>query len=138
MPGGARSGFCCARSQGAVSQVADSGTALAVLHIVETIATNTTQCALLARALGLLVACWLSALGLPACACAIAFTSGVSPGPTPEHFLDTDTSSMREERKWLEATGSTAPIFGLSLVVGGNVMDSGALPSPFFPVVLLP
>jgi hypothetical protein len=105
---------------------ADSGTALAEPHIVQTIATNTAQ----------IVLCCLSVLCLPGCA--IAFTSGMNPAPTPQQFMDTDTSSMREERKWLEATGSTSPTFGLSFVVGGNVMDSGALPSPPFPVVLLP
>jgi hypothetical protein len=69
--------------------------------------------------------------------CAIAFTPGVNPSPTPEKFQDTDQTAVREEKMKLESTASTSPTFGMSVVVGGEHMDSGALPKAPFPIVLM-
>jgi hypothetical protein len=69
--------------------------------------------------------------------CALAFSPGVGPSPTPEKFQDTDQTAVREEKMKLESTASTAPTFGMSVVVGGERMDSGTLPKAPFPIVLL-
>jgi hypothetical protein len=68
---------------------------------------------------------------------AVAFSPGVAPSPTPEKFQDTDKTAIREERMREESTASTSPTFGMSLVVGGQVMDAGGLPKAPFPIVLL-
>ena len=71
--------------------------------------------------------------------CAVAFSPGTTPAPTPAKFQDTDHSALREEQKREAATGSEASLtFGMSLVVGGTPMDAGALPKAPFPVVLVP
>jgi len=72
-------------------------------------------------------------------ACAIAFSPGTTPAPTPEKFQDTDHFAKREERKEEQASGSAQSItFGMSLVVGGTPMDAGVLPKAPFPIVLVP
>jgi hypothetical protein len=70
--------------------------------------------------------------------CAIAFTPGLKPAPAPAKFVDDSPPSREEQKK--EGFNSTAssPAFGMSLVIGGHVMDSGSLPKPPIPVVLLP
>jgi hypothetical protein len=78
----------------------------------------------------------LAVLVLPACA--IAFTPGLKPTPPPEKFQDIDNSPSKEIRDETGAAPPSTPAFGMSLVVGGNKMDSGALPKPPIPVVLLP
>jgi hypothetical protein len=79
----------------------------------------------------------LSSLALSACA--VAFSPGTTPAPTPERFQDTDESAKREEVKEKEASGSDKSItVGMSLVVGGTPMDAGPLPKAPFPIVLVP
>jgi hypothetical protein len=69
--------------------------------------------------------------------CAIAFSPGVAPAPTPEKFQDTDKTALDQEKMREESTASTSPTFGMSLVVGGAPMDAGALPKAPFPIVML-
>jgi hypothetical protein len=72
-------------------------------------------------------------------ACAVAFTPGTAPAPTPEKFQDTDESAKREEQKQEAATGTDMNItVGMSLVVGGTPLDAGPFPKAPFPVVLVP
>lgn len=70
-------------------------------------------------------------------ACAIAFSPGTAPMPPPGNFQDTDHSALREERKEEQAGAHWSPTFGLSLVVGGELMDAGNLPKPPVPVAVL-
>jgi hypothetical protein len=85
------------------------------------------------RRVRFLLWCWI----FPLAGCAVAFSPGVAPSPTPEKFQDTDKTAIREERMREESTASTSPTFGMSLVVGGQVMDAGGLPKAPFPIVLL-
>jgi hypothetical protein len=71
-------------------------------------------------------------------ACALAFTPGVSPAPTPAKFTDSENASLNEERRTELAHADSVPAFGMSFVVGGVPMDSGTLPKPPLPVVILP
>jgi hypothetical protein len=75
---------------------------------------------------------------LEAVACAVAFTPGTHSASAPEKFADLDVAPPREDEKKEEATVSTAPAVGMSLVIGGTAFDAGALPKPPFPIVLLP
>ena len=70
-------------------------------------------------------------------ACALGFSAGTTPMAPPGTFQDTDHSALREERKKEETGAAWSPTIGLSLVVGGERMDAGALPKPPVPVVVL-
>jgi hypothetical protein len=83
---------------------------------------------------GLLSMAWLLSLS----ACALAFSPGVRPAPPPAKFQDIEGPTPREEERKEIAASSASPTFGMSLVVGGNPLDSGALPKPPVPVVMPP
>lgn len=67
--------------------------------------------------------------------CAIAFSPGVKPAAVPAKFEDDRPPSHEEQKKDGFMPG---PAVGMSFVVGGQAMDSGALPKTPIPVVLLP
>ena len=58
--------------------------------------------------------------------------------PAPAKFQDTENVAHSEEQKTEEEHAGSSPAFGMSLVVGGTVMDAGRLPKSPIPVVLLP
>jgi hypothetical protein len=78
------------------------------------------------------------ACGWAICGCAVAFTPGAGETPRPQKFQDHDSSAHHEAETIEEGNAAHVPAFGVSLVVGGNALDAGALPKPPIPVVLLP
>jgi hypothetical protein len=71
-------------------------------------------------------------------ACAIAFTPGLKPAPAPSSFPDDSPASREEQKKEGFNSSFSQPAFGLSIVFGADVRDSGPLPQTPVPVVLLP
>ena len=80
----------------------------------------------------------LALLPLTMAACAVAFTAGASSPKPPDSFADEDDAPPRQLQKNEEATLGTAPVVGVSIVVGGEPFDAGPLPKPPFPVATIP